>query len=52
MGKWQILGFLTIVTEFEGVLKVRDPFLGVPENDDQSILGSILGVPLVWETTI
>ena len=27
-------------------------FLGGPKNEDYSILGSILGFPLFWETTI
>ena len=35
-----------------GFPKKRGTLLGGPYNKDSSILGSILGVPLFWETSI
>ena len=32
--------------------KIRGTFLGGPSNKDYCLLGSILGVPLFWETSI
>ena len=35
-----------------GVSQIRGTLLGVPHIKDYSILGSILGYPNFWETTI
>ena len=35
-----------------GVSQIRGTFLGGPQNKDFNVLGSILGVPLVWEATM